>query len=91
MLKMIIRPVGNPDFGQDPTKPPYGVPHTITITASTAKELADKAHAAQDEYDLGGGNWGEPQVYQDDKLLGYMSFNGRFWTGRHPNTNEIIL
>jgi len=75
-----IKPIvwGNPDYGQDPNKPPYGV-KPQTIKSDDIKELKKKVREWQYENDVGGGNWGSPAVYQDGKILGYMSYNGKIW------------
>lgn len=69
---------GNPDYGQDPAKPPYGVIPTV-FESDTIKDLKEMVRDWQYENDIGGGNWGVPAVYKDGQLLGYMSYNGRIW------------
>ena len=75
-----IKPIvwGNPDYGQDPNKPPYGI-KPQTIKSDDINELKKKVREWQYENDVGGGNWGSPAVYQDGKVLGYMSYNGKIW------------
>lgn len=72
---------GNPDRGQDPHSPPHGV--TVrTISASTLEDLARKVSDWQGENNIGGGNWLNPTIYQDEEPIGFMSFNGRIWKER---------
>jgi len=75
-----IKPIvfGNPDHGQDPNKPPYGV-KPRTISAKDISDLRKKVRLWQTDNCVGGGNWGSPAVYQDGKLVGYMSYNGKLW------------
>ena len=75
-----IKPIvfGNPDHGQDPNKPPYGV-KPRTISAKDIDDLRKKVRLWQTDNCVGGGNWGSPAVYQDGQLVGYMSYNGKLW------------
>lgn len=78
MLQIKLIVFGNPDYGQDPNKPPYGV-KPRTISAEDIKQLRTKVRQWQTDNCVGGGNWGSPAVYKDGKLLGYMSYNGKLW------------
>jgi hypothetical protein len=81
---------GNPDFGQNPNKPPYGVRIT-TLKAKTFTELREKVSAWIGENDIGGGNWLEPALMRDGSLIGYMSYNGRIWATNTWPTTEIHI
>jgi hypothetical protein len=83
---------GNPDFGQDPRKPPYGV-RVKTIKANTFTELKAKVREWIGDNDIGGGNWLEPALLLDGEVIGYMSYNGRVWAdcGWTPQTKEITF
>ena len=69
---------GNPDYGQDPNKPPYGVKPALIKDTSLAG-LRKQVREWQYENDVGGGNWGSPAVMLNGKTIGYMSYNGKVW------------
>jgi hypothetical protein len=83
---------GNPDYGQNPNKPPYRV-RVKTIRASTYAELLDKVREWQSDNDIGGGNWMNPALMRDNAVIGYMSYNGRVWSDQSfsPSTMQIHI
>ena len=83
---------GNPDYGQNPNKPPYGV-KVKTIKANTFAELLDKVVEWQSDNDIGGGNWMQPALLLNGQVVGYMSYNGKVWADKSwtPNTKQIYL
>jgi hypothetical protein len=70
---------GNPDRGQDPNRRPYGVEIRALQGETMSKLLDDFDKWRMDNPNIGGGNWGTCKVYKDNKLFGYMSWNGRIW------------
>ncbi len=71
---MVVRTVGNPDFGQyaaitDPT----------LLSADAIEGLREAAHKHQSAFQIGGGNWTNPEVKLNGKRVGFMSYNGRIW------------
>lgn len=83
---------GNPDYGQNPNKPPYGV-RVKTIRASTFAEILDKVREWQSDNDIGGGNWMNPALMRDGELVGFMSYNGKVWSDQSfsPSTMQIHI
>lgn len=79
MFKVIITTVGNPDYNQDPDRPLWGVPEGEALDAPTLEALVEKVREFQDDYDIGGGNWSLCRVFKAEKLIGFMSYNGRVW------------
>jgi hypothetical protein len=86
MFSITIETVGNPDFGQyapitDPQR----------LNADTFQEL--KASIRQYQYDnmIGGGNWANPTLYQDENPIGSVSYNGRVWElgKNYPDAKEV--
>jgi hypothetical protein len=70
--------VGNPDFGQDPGQLKWGTTEYKNISRDTVEELRGVvAHYIADN-ELGGGNFMFPTVYEDQKPIGYISYNLRF-------------
>lgn len=72
---------GNIDHGQDPYKPLYGV-FCGRKEADTVIELEDIVRRYIDENNLGSGNWTGGKVFEGEKEIGYISYNGRYWPKR---------
>ena len=87
-FKMRLSSVGNPDFGQYAPLSPARV-----VRADTLKEMRAACEAYIEEFDLGGGNWIEPIVYDGDLVVGKFSYNRRLWKGlgRGIESREEIL
>jgi len=83
---------GNPDFGQDPNKPPYGVKST-QLKAKNFEDLKTKVRKWMYVNDIGGGNWQDPPLLVDGEVVGYMSYNGKVWADRSwtPETRQIYF
>lgn len=88
MFKLTVEIASNPD--RDSTD----WSETHAFSAPTMAELRKKINAFQADNNIGGGNWGEATLHQDDTLLGYMSYNGRIWKNKYWEKNsfeEVIL
>ena len=83
---------GNPDYGQNPNKPPYGV-RVKTIRTKTLSELNEKVLEWICDNDIGGGNWMNPALMRDGEIVGYMSYNGKVWSDQSitPSTMQIHI
>lgn len=77
---------GNPDRNQGDWE------EQVTLSAATFPELIKKVRDFQGENLIGGGNWGEATLYNDDTLVGFMSYNGRVWDKPYWNeqSNEVF-
>ena len=91
-FKLTTEVCGNPDYGQDPSIPPYGVEVT-TLNAHKFEDLIAQVREWQYENDIGGGNWMNPSVCVDGEVVGYMSYNGKVWADKSwtPNTRQIYF
>lgn len=69
---------GNPDQGQDPGKPLYGVPCTA-LPFGSLREASALCRKYIEEHDLGGGNWDGGDVYVKGTVVAKVSYNGRVW------------
>lgn len=90
MYKMILKSVGNPDFQQ------YApVSNPETVTGKTLKELLAHCERYIKYWNLGGGNWVDPIVYDGKKPIGRFSYNGRLWSIHKSSVNaknaEIVI
>ena len=77
--KVTLGAYGNIDHGEDPYKPLDGVPQGMK-EADTIEELQSIVRAYIDEHDLGAGNWTGGKVFEGEKEIGRISYNGRYWT-----------
>lgn len=74
---VVIKVVGNPDFGQNPNSN-LGIP-TQTIYKDSIEELQTSFRAFIRKNNLGGGNVPSAKVYCGKEYIGKISYNGRFW------------
>ena len=74
MFSITIETVGNPDFGQ---YAPIADPQRLI--ENTFQELKTSIRKYQSDNMIGGGNWTNPTLYQDENPIGYMSYNCRVW------------
>lgn len=88
ILTLKIEVCGNPDHGQDPDQPPFGVKRNTTIRAGRIEIIRLLVEEFQNENNLGGGNWKNAILYRDDEEVGRMSWNGRVWD---KEDKEILL
>lgn len=89
-FKMTLKSDGNPDFGQ---YAPISDPLTVVDDSLVAMREACARYIH--EWDLGGGNWVNPVVYDGNKAIGYFSYNLRLWAGkpgvRPQDRTEILI
>ena len=76
MYRIILRSVGNPDFGQDPYQP---MSPTEEIMVDTLQQAAVAVRAYIERHDLGSGNFPTPLVFKGDQVVARISYNGRIW------------
>lgn len=76
MLRLLLRSVGNPDFGEDPDRPvsPAEAVEVPTLEAASAAVLD-----YVDRHRLGGGNLPTPSVFEGNREVARVSYNGRIW------------
>lgn len=80
----VLRSVGNPDFGQyAPISPPK------KITAYKLSEIREACRSYIENWDLGGGNFPKCLVRRNGKVVGYFSYNGRFWRASESDRREL--
>lgn len=81
---MILQSVGNPDFSQ------YApVSNPTAVKGSTLRAMVKAAEDYREEWNLGGGNWVDPEVRLNGKPVAWISYNGRVWDGPYPKAKEI--
>lgn len=84
--KVELNSIGNPDYGQDPTQQIEGA-WAIMRHVDSIDEASKAVREYIEKHNLGAGNWAGGKVWsEDNKYLGYISYNGRFWK---DNTGNI--
>ena len=78
VFTVALSSTGNPDYGQTPGRSLPGVRKRKAKVGSLA-EASKVCRQYIEENDLGGGNWDGGFVTQDDKVVAYVSYNGRVW------------
>lgn len=81
MYKVTLSACGNIDHFENPFKNIVNgveVNRNIAI-ASSIEECQKIVRKYIEDNLLGGSNWTGGQVYKDDKYIGRISYNGRFW------------
>ena len=89
ILTLKIELCGNPDRGQDPGRPPYGVERFHEVRAARIEIVRLCMEEIQAENDLGGGNWKEAILYRDNEKIGRMSWNGRVWDEQGSEVTDL--
>lgn len=90
-IRLLLAARGNPDLGQHPEHPPFGVPDDQLIDCSrywspssdSAMELEVARHVRTfiDENALGSGNWVGGDVWWNDQHIGHVAYNGTLLRG----------
>jgi hypothetical protein len=78
MYKITVKAMGNPDHGQNPDKPLWGV-EPCTLVKEELKELQNAVWDWQIDNCIGAGNWVDMPVYHENHCIGLMSYNGKVW------------
>lgn len=76
MYKITVKAIGNPDKGQDPTRPLYGV-EPCTFATQELEDLKNAVWDWQIDNNIGSGNWVDMPVYLNNDCIGLMSYNGK--------------
>jgi len=56
---------------------------THVISATNMDSLRKVIKEFQHENNIFGENWGEAELRENGRLIGYMSYNGRVWKGKY--------
>ena len=88
MMTVKLSSCGNPDFRQNPNEPLFGCPKEVYVEVATLKGASLICLKYIDSWELGGGNWDGGQVYEGNKQIARVSYNGRVWD---LNDKEILI
>lgn len=75
---VVLASAGNPDFGQDPDRPLWGV-RPCKVTVTTLNDASAACRTFISDNGLGSGNWAGGNVISDGKVVARISYNGRVW------------
>lgn len=84
-LTLNVMAYGNIDHEQNPKDFIWGA----WLKADTIEELREKVQQWQYEEGVGAGNWERANLYLNNKLVGYMSYNGRVWKNKLSRSKVI--
>ena len=86
-MRLILRAMsyGNIDHDQNPKEFLWGE----WLKADTIEELRAKVQQWQYEEGVGAGNWDNASLFLNNKLVGYMSYNGKVWKNKR-STSKVI-
>ena len=82
MHKVILSACGNIDHGENPYSNIVNGEEVSPqiVECATIQECAQTVLQYIDAHDLGSGNWtGGAVLNAEDKIVGNISYNGRFW------------
>lgn len=80
MFKVKLASCGNPDHGENPSRPMPGCEKSGWHSAATIEELQTAVRDFITRNDLGSGNWAGGEVREDSgRVVGKISYNGRYW------------
>jgi hypothetical protein len=81
MYKVTLSACGNIDRGENPfDNIVKGVRvHKKVVECNSIEECQQKVRDYIEENYLGGSNWTGGKVFKNDKQVGYISYNGRYW------------
>lgn len=90
-LVVYLGSCGNPDHGQDPTRPMWGAEKNQLLPATSLADAATRCREFIDNSDLGGGNWIGGYVFNatTGESVAYISYNGRIWDRQIMSPEEL--
>ena len=88
-LKLRLDSCGNPDCRQDPDRSLIGVVGGLVVV-DTLEQAKSKCRAFVEDNELGSGNWAGGQVFANDRLVAYVSYNGRLWTEETASFRNVL-
>ncbi|MDH5784846.1 MAG: hypothetical protein OEZ16_04460 [Chromatiales bacterium] len=76
-MEVILASCGNPDHFQDPDRPMWGCEDNCKITVKSLDDASAKCREFIERNELGSGNWAGGDVYEDNKCIAQIGYNGR--------------
>lgn len=85
VFRLTLSSVGSPDFGQDPRRSVS--PHE-SFEVQTLSAAADAVRGYIARYRLGGGNLPTVMVFEGNRVVARISYNGRIWLPPEDGWND---
>ena len=76
---VILSTIGNPDYGQNPYEKLFSAEADHTIEVRSLDEASQVCKKFIDKNELGGGSWSGGQVFDGNRQIANISYNGRIW------------
>ncbi|MFQ5642329.1 MAG: hypothetical protein ACE5FQ_01380 [Thiogranum sp.] len=75
-MEVILASCGNPDHFQDPDQPMYGCENNSRLAVNSLEEASLKCKDFINRNYLGSGNWAGGEVFEGNKCIAKISYNG---------------
>ena len=76
-MEVMLASCGNPDHFQNPELPMYGCEDDCKITVKSLDEASAACRSFIERNELGNGNWAGGDVYEGNKVINRIAYNGR--------------
>ena len=76
-MRVKLASCGNPDYFQDPDAPLYGCEKNHYLVVKTLEEAAKACEEFIARNSLGSGNWAGGEIFDGDKIIAKVAYNGR--------------
>ena len=76
-MEVLLASCGNPDHFQDPERPMWGCESDRKVTVKSLKEASVQCRGFIERNELGNGNWAGGDVFEQDKRIAEIAYNGR--------------
>ena len=83
-MYVLLAARGNPDFSEDPSRTPWGMPPDRVVMVSGMDGARCAVRNFIDHNGVGGGQWVGGDVWQGGKRLGGIAYNGSYFEAGHP-------
>ncbi|MDH5388528.1 MAG: hypothetical protein OEY06_08765 [Gammaproteobacteria bacterium] len=76
-MEVLLASCGNPDHYQDPDQPMWGCESDSKVSVKSLEEASAACRSFIERNELGNGNWAGGDVYEGDKHIATIAYNGR--------------
>ena len=78
-MRVILANRGNPDHGDDPSRPVPGKPQDRAVEVADLAAASVACRRYISELELGGGEWAGGEIVERGRVVGHVSYNGKVW------------
>ena len=76
-MEVTLASCGNPDHFQNPDQPMYGCESDCKVSVNSLEEASVECRKFIDSNFLGSGNWAGGDVFEENKCIAKIAYNGR--------------